>query len=308
MSLCGISIVDDSVIFASGAYWGFPRVIRSTDKGATWTTSTLSPYAGALVDCYFFNKDSGFVVGGTDSVSMASEALVLSTSNGGSTWDVSHAGTSTGELCWKISFPSATIGYVSIQNSGSSPTHFLKTTNRGATWEEALFSSNHFDFQGIGFLSPSIGWIGGQATYKTTDGGDNWQPGLFGLFINRFRFLSDSLGYAVGRTVYKYSSDTTTTGSQNDQTPVPLTGALLNGFPNPFNSTTTLHYMLGIRSHVSLKVFDLLGVEIATLIDQVRSPGVYETTFYAANLTSGVYVCRLQVGSFVETRKLVLLK
>jgi serine protease len=88
----------------------------------------------------------------------------------------------------------------------------------------------------------------------------------------------------------------------------PLTFSLAQNYPNPFNPTTNVEFQIAKRSHVSLKVFDLLGRGVATLADEERSPGSYKVTWDASNLPSGIYFYRLEAGGFVETRKMVLLK
>jgi hypothetical protein len=93
---------------------------------------------------------------------------------------------------------------------------------------------------------------------------------------------------------------------------VPSEFALRQNYPNPFNPTTTIAYDLSDRGSVSLKVFDALGREIATLINKEQAAGRYEVPFNARNITSGVYFYRLQVrqssGTYTETKKLVLMK
>lgn len=81
-------------------------------------------------------------------------------------------------------------------------------------------------------------------------------------------------------------------------------------FPNPFNPVTTISYELPISGFVSLKVFDVLGNEVATLVDEEKSAGVYNVEFRINNvqLGSGVYFYRLQSGDFVESKKMVILK
>lgn len=79
-------------------------------------------------------------------------------------------------------------------------------------------------------------------------------------------------------------------------------------YPNPFNPMTEIRYRIPGVSHTSLKVFDLLGQEVATLFEGVRERGNYEATFDGGNLASGIYFCRLQSGPFVETKKLILLR
>jgi len=83
---------------------------------------------------------------------------------------------------------------------------------------------------------------------------------------------------------------------------------LSNNYPNPFNPSTKITYSIPERSSVSLKVFDLLGSEVVELVKGEVETGAYEITFNASNLPSGVYFYQLQAGSFLQTRKMILLK
>ncbi|MBK9096855.1 MAG: T9SS type A sorting domain-containing protein [bacterium] len=91
---------------------------------------------------------------------------------------------------------------------------------------------------------------------------------------------------------------------------------LTQNYPNPFNPNTVIGYQLSVISNVTLKVSDILGNEIATLVDEIKPAGTYEATFDASGLPSGVYLYRLQARnsstssgqSFVETRKMLLMK
>ncbi|HEX9251375.1 MAG TPA: T9SS type A sorting domain-containing protein, partial [Ignavibacteriaceae bacterium] len=96
---------------------------------------------------------------------------------------------------------------------------------------------------------------------------------------------------------------------------VPQTFSLEQNYPNPFNPSTTIKYSIpnvtltGIEaSRVILKVFDVLGNEVATLVNENKTAGNYEVNFDAKNLSNGAYFYKLQAGSFVETRKMILLK
>jgi len=89
---------------------------------------------------------------------------------------------------------------------------------------------------------------------------------------------------------------------------VPAEFALEQNYPNPFNPSTAISYQLSVVSHVTLKVFDALGREVATLVEAQQSAGRYRVTFDASNLTSGTYFYRLQAGNSVDTKKLVLVK
>jgi hypothetical protein len=88
----------------------------------------------------------------------------------------------------------------------------------------------------------------------------------------------------------------------------PTMFALEQNYPNPFNPTTTIHYQLPTSGHVSLKVYNTLGQEAATLVDEVQDPGFKSISFGASQLPSGVYFYRLQAGTFIQSKKMLLLK
>jgi plastocyanin len=83
---------------------------------------------------------------------------------------------------------------------------------------------------------------------------------------------------------------------------------LMQNFPNPFNPSTNIGFRITDRGFVSLKIYNILGDEIATLVNEEKEQGVYDITFDAAGLSSGLYLYKLQVGSFVETKKMILLR
>ncbi len=93
-----------------------------------------------------------------------------------------------------------------------------------------------------------------------------------------------------------------------DETTLPTEFSLSQNFPNPFNPSTTFRYSIPQASKVVIKVYDILGNEIATLMDEEKSVGTYELTWNAASLPSGVYFYKLRTDSFVETKKMLLLK
>jgi hypothetical protein len=89
---------------------------------------------------------------------------------------------------------------------------------------------------------------------------------------------------------------------------LPKQFALLQNYPNPFNPTTTIRYDLPSASEVSLKVFDLLGREVATLVNARRAAGAQVVQFNAASFASGIYFYRLETASFSQTKKMLLAK
>jgi hypothetical protein len=89
---------------------------------------------------------------------------------------------------------------------------------------------------------------------------------------------------------------------------VPEKFELMQNYPNPFNPSTYIEYKLPERTHVSLKVFDVLGREVATLVDAVQEAGSYRVRFESKELSSGVYFYVLRAGKFVDVKKMMLLK
>jgi photosystem II stability/assembly factor-like uncharacterized protein len=158
-------------------------MIKTIDGGATWTSRDMEPLATALIDCHFFDVSNGLAVGGIGSFGFR-HGVILSTSDGGATWQTRYTSNRPGaEWCWKISFPTRTTGYVSIERQDNlAPRFVVKTTDGGMTWTEIPFVAN-YDEEGIGFVSTRVGWVGGWTgnTYETLDGGatDNQSAQVF---------------------------------------------------------------------------------------------------------------------------------
>jgi len=84
--------------------------------------------------------------------------------------------------------------------------------------------------------------------------------------------------------------------------------SLEQNYPNPFNPTTKINFSIKEKGNVELKIFDLLGSEIAILVNEEKTPGIYEVFFDASHLSSGVYLCTIKAGRFIQTRKMMLMK
>ena len=97
-------------------------------------------------------------------------------------------------------------------------------------------------------------------------------------------------------------------GIKNENNDIPSEFSLSQNYPNPFNPETVINYQLPVNSKVSLKVYDVLGNEVATLVNEEKPAGKYQVNFKGSNHASGVYFYKLTAGTFSETRKFVLLK
>jgi photosystem II stability/assembly factor-like uncharacterized protein len=209
--ICGLMRVNDSTIVGSGQVYGPAHFIRTTDRGATWASIALGTEDDWAIDCYFWSTDSGIVAGGSKASGQPMVSHIWQTTDGGANWTDSYVGQPDspvdGEWCWKISFPSREVGYISIeQDRGNS--RILKTTDRGVTWQRIVIPQAGSRLQGCGFITDLHGWIGGRSfgAYVTEDGGLTWSSTKDIQFVNRFRFFGDSLGYVAGDRVYKLTS------------------------------------------------------------------------------------------------------
>lgn len=309
--MCALFTDLDPIIYGCGRYAGPPIFIKSTDGGASWISKDLSSISNMLIDIYFFNPDTGIIAG-----AYGNNAAILLTTNGGDSWERIFTSTHADEWCWKISFPDRMNGFVSLQTFGDS-VFFLRTTDGGLTWKEHFFlkAAGQYSPQGIGFITKDVGWIGAypsfgttrsEATYKTTDGGTTWAIDPTSKNINRIRWLNDTLGFAAGNTVYTYAK--TVTGVRLDEHP-PVSFILNQNYPNPFNPSTTISFEISRQSFVTLRLFDLLGRQVAVLLqDDELQKGRYNIPFEATDLSSGIYLYRLEVGTHSEMKKMTLTK
>jgi hypothetical protein len=106
--------------------------------------------------------------------------------------------------------------------------------------------------------------------------------------------------------IYKIKNKATSVGPKNKE--IPSTFKLYQNYPNPFNPSTTISYDLPVRSRVKLSIYNILGQEVATLVNAEQEPGRYSVKFDASGLPSGVYFYTLQTPYFTKTNKMVLVK
>ena len=155
--------------------------------------------------------------------------------------------------------------------------------------------------------------------FISTNNGSSWTKKSTGLPSSNYRYtLAIHNGWMFagtsGNSVWKRPvTDVTEIDEEISQSPTNF--LLMQNYPNPFNPSTTIKYTIpsvslsaieGIR--VQLKVYDILGNEVATLLDEYREAGKYEVEFKAAKLSSGIYFYKLSAGSFTETKKMILLR
>jgi len=96
--------------------------------------------------------------------------------------------------------------------------------------------------------------------------------------------------------------------SKKGENQVPLRNKLYDNCPNPFNPTTTIKYDLARASNVKITIYNILGQEVRVLVNELKKAGSYNVKFDGTNLSSGIYFCRIEAGSFIDAKKMVLVR
>lgn len=215
-----------------------------------------------------------------------------------------------------------------IMYTGSAAAANTNSTNGGTAWTTSTFTPAQVGY-GIKALANNYygyGWmcVGGTSTtagkiYRTTNKGTSWTEQTTALATGKsfyaISMFNVNCGWAVTGTavsggtndgVWKYNDVLNEVNPINTTTPSNF--VLEQNYPNPFNPSTTINYSIPKSSFVTLKVYDILGNEVKTLVNEQQSVNNYSITADFSNLTTGVYYYTLKAGDFTSTKKLMLIK
>ncbi len=273
-------------------------VFGSTNLGHTWSPSNnglSTPSVYSLT-----STSDGFIFAGTDG------GGIYRSTDLGTNWIQVNNGLSSFRIYSLTSNPQRMVF------AGTLGTGVFRSTDGGLLWERmnnglvsafiyAVAASNTGEvFAG----TPSAG------IYRSTNNGNSWtqtNSGLTNLNINAIAISPDGYVYAgtEGSGVFRSVEPITSIASNE---PFPQHMRLEQNFPNPFNPMTTISFQLTGNSFVSLRVFDVLGKNIVTLVNGPKPTGKHSVPWNADNIPSGIYFYRFSSGHFSETKKLVLVK
>jgi photosystem II stability/assembly factor-like uncharacterized protein len=203
------------VIHAGGRVGGPATLLRSLDGGDSWKVIDMTAHTAMILDVKFFDAMNGVVFGASDSDVQTSHARIIRTQDGGVTWKVVYESKRPFEITWKGSFPSAKVGYATVQSYDPDPAstqrYVVKTTDGGRSWKELpLVNDAKVREFGIGFRDERIGWVGTSTSgFQTVDGGKHWVPVEMGRAVNKIRVVPTDAGfvaYAIGVDVYKFDA------------------------------------------------------------------------------------------------------
>jgi photosystem II stability/assembly factor-like uncharacterized protein len=300
MQINGLSFYSTVGAYATG-YSGI--LLKTTNTGTNWTYSWLT---NSMLDIHMFNATTGIVCGNGGSI--------YKTTNNGNSW-IQRSINTTVDLN-SMAFLNSTTG-VMVGSEGN----IFTTTNGGNTWklqDSAYLTTN--TLYKVAYPSANrITAVGGSGVIITsTNGGVNWSIQESGTSVSLYGvyFRDANNGCAVGESGVVL---TTTNGGSvfvnNISSEVPNKYSLYQNYPNPFNPSTIIRFKIKDSRFVTLKIYDILGKEITTLVNENLKVGIYETTFDGSGLTSGIYFYKLEVadptgrtGNFIETKKMLMIK
>jgi len=271
-------------------------IFRSTNNGDNWN-QVFSEWGPSSLD---FNNDGHIFI------ASIWQGTYRSTDNG-ETWVQINNGLTS---LYLHSIAVNHNGYIFV---GSGDAGVFKSTDNGDSWHQASSGLSNDHILSIAINQNGYLFAGTYgAVFWSTDNGENWSElnsGLTGYTV--YKLSINPAGYLVASTnngIFK--SLNTTTNVNTNSGNLPSKYFLSQNYPNPFNPTTTIKYQIPEISFVTIKVYDVLGNEIASLVNQEKPAGEYIVEFRIDNLelSSGIFFYQLRVGNFVETKKMTLIK
>ena len=310
---------------------------RSTDGGASWEADVQLTnnfamswrpsvsVSGSVVHVVWTDKRDG----------ANGEIYYKRSTDGGVSWDTDTRLTNDPSVSSNCSVDvSGQVVHVfwNDDRDGNFEIYYKSSTDEGASWGTDIRLTNNSDVSNYPSVTSSgsiihVVWEdyrdGSEIYYKSsTDGGLNWDEdtrltnaGSFSMYPSVS--VSDSVVHVLwedfrdgqgAEIYYKRNPTGNPTAVENINSEFPSEFLLAQNYPNPFNPATSLQYAISSMQFVQLKVYDILGHEIVTLVNEEKPAGVHEVEFNASGLSSGMYLYRLQAGTFVETKKMIILK
>ncbi len=296
--------------FTAAAVWdGQGAISRTTNSGVNWIT-TLFPQALSGMD--FPTAATAYAVG--------ANGYIIKSVNGGLNWESQPSGTSG----WlnDVSFANAEVGYV-VGDAGL----ILKTTQGGIipveltsftalvsgrnvtlNWSTATETNNSgFEvLRRVGSRQSSLGNEDWETSGFVEGNGTTTEISNYSFNDNLNHTHNHTLSYRLKQIdfdgSFEYSNIIEVEIGLPDQF------VLEQNYPNPFNPSTTISWQSPVGGHQVLKVIDILGNEVATLVDEFREAGRYEVTFDASNVASGIYFYELRTNDNVQSKKMILIR
>ncbi len=333
-TLTSIKAVTTDLVWAAG---DAGKILHSSDSGATWEMQE-TPTEHNLNAIYFVDNKTGWAVG--------EEGTVLYTNDSGENWENRDDVTATNLTLYDASFTDEDTGWLSGEDATIYHTadggdswevqdgdldssilaiefldhdtglgigafgFFTMTTNGGEDWQEHDETPDSW-MTDLAFHNQQTGWavgLNGTIMYSG-NGGMNWhssEEDLTDERLNAVAFAEEEKVFAVGDRGVIVQTGEPVSATIMAETPAEY--SLEPNYPNPFNPMTVIQYHLPEQTSVQLTVYDILGREVVTLVDEHQQSGHHEVTFDATGLPSGTYLYRIRTEGFNKTRSMMFIK
>ena len=275
-------------------------VLKTTNGGLNWARMATEPaQVGSEA-----GWNNSFLIIGTNMWFGTNATRVYHSTDLGLTWT---SGATTGTVnTYNLHYNTTSVGL-------AGGTAMVKSTDGGTTYTTVTSPGTSGNINGIEGNGTDWWAIRSSAViYRSTDGGATWttahtQTGAVFQDIDFAVVGGCPKGWAVGNAG-GIAKMTTSTGISNYNAEIPSAFDLSQNYPNPFNPTTNIKFSIPQSGLAVLKVYDIVGKEVATLLNEVKTAGNYIVGFNASSLPSGTYFYRLEMNNFTETKKMLLIK
>ncbi len=320
-------------IYCGARYGSF----KSTDRGHTWTDMN-SP-------CYN-DLNTEICVNSLGSVFIGGSCGVFRTTDNGNSWDLMNSNTwsniygitahssqpnvyvsdehdfyrttDNGTTWWRNYFSAGSALRIRLNNEGHIYVldvygEIWRSTNSGTSFQNINngLPSGYASMHDIAFNSDNIVFLATEnGLYESWDDGDSWillDDSKIAQDINLLYFNNEDYLYAGTMRSGVFRSVNILTDVKESSV-ADITYSLSANYPNPFNPSTMVRYSIPQTEKVQIGVYDILGKEVAELVNQTKPAGQYEVEFNAGKLSSGIYFCRMKTGSYYAVRKMILVK
>jgi len=289
-------------------------ILVSTNSGLNWIQAD-SLTSSNLLDVKFLPSGVGFISG--------EEGTLLRSTDAGATWSQLDMSFTNRKFSAVEAVDENTLIVI-----GENSTIFM-SNNGGESWYGASGLVYENDFNDVVFFDPFNGVIAANdgLLLKTTDGGETWSASEVSASGDDYDYFSVAFadvnnGISIGRNgIEVYTTDGGNSWSETapaflntnlNRSAKKIPVNLYQNYPNPFNPSTMIGYELSFDANVTVKVYDIAGQEVASLVSAFKTAGNYSVNFNAANLSSGVYFYKLSAsgsnGEFSKVMKMILTK
>lgn len=300
--------INDQYIF-SGMQYGYGGVYRCSVDSSIWGKAYGGPPWWGMLTFRSVCVSGPKVYVGTDDLG------VYFSSDNGVSWRSINTGLDTVNTSFSaiaLNGPTIFVGTASTSISTYVPRGVYRSTNNGLSWSGVNAGLPRANISALAVQGSKVfAGTDSNGIFLSTDNGEHWSQfneGLPNLSVSSLARNESYVYVGVVGGVWRLPLSEAVLSVSSQDNKSPATFSLGQNFPNPFNPSTSIRYQLPAAAPVTLKVYDILGREVQTLVNERQNAGVHSVIFDAGDLSSGVYFYTLQAERFKETKKFLLLK